>query len=146
MPLGIWSHIINFGLGILMRIWNEERKASKEDREFQLAIAAQKMEWMDKARDRVTHSTFLQTMMMALVFVMLGVLVLFPLLAAFADIPLFILHEYVKETGILFWKSTVPIKEFLQVNGLYFPKEVSIILISATEFVFGAVVGGVGRR
>ena len=144
--LGIWSHVINFGLGIVMRIYNEERKAAKEDREFQMAVAAQNMEYMNKAREQVTHSTFLQTMMMGMVIVGLGVMVLFPLVAAIYDIPLFLLHEYVKETGILFWKTATPIKEFLQVNGLYFPKEVTTILIAATEFVFGAVIGGVGRR
>ena len=144
--LGVWSHVINFGLGIVMRIFNEERKAAKEDREFQMAVAAQNMEYMNKAKEKVVHSTFLQTMMMAMVIVGLGVMVLFPLIAAIYDIPLFLLHEYVQETGILFWKASVPIKEFLQVNGLYFPKEVTTILIAATEFVFGAVVGGVGRR
>ena len=142
----IITDLISFGLGVLLRVFNEERKAKAEDHKLQLAVASQNYDMLKDHRTAVVGSTFLQTMMMIMVFVAMGVLVLFPLLAAFADIPLFILHEYVKETGILFWKSTEVVHDWMQINGLYLPEEFQILMIEAIKFIFGAVVGGVGRR
>jgi len=139
-------HAINFGFGILLRIWNEERKAAKEKHEREQALLANKMEILDKQHVYVRESSFLQFMMMVMVFVAMGVLVLFPLVAALGDIPLFLLHEYTKETGILFWKSSQVVWEWAQVNGLYIPHEFQLVMLSAIEFIFGAVVGGIGRR
>ena len=142
----VWTHVINFGLGILLRLWNEERKAKKDADRMQMALLSKKMEVLSNQHERVAGSTFLQFMMMCMVFVAMGVLVVFPLIAAFGDIPLFILHEYVQETGFLFWKSAMVVQEWTQVNGLYLPEEFQMVMIAAIEFIFGAIVGGVGRR
>lgn len=140
------TEFISFGLGIVMRIWNEERKASAEKHKLDMAIASKKFEILNAQHKQVAGSSFLQFMMMIMVFVAMGALVLFPLIAAFADIPLFILHSYVKETGILFWKSMTTIHEWREIQGLYLPEEFQILLIEAIKFIFGAIVGGIGRR
>lgn len=142
----ILTEVISFGLGVVLRIFNEERKANRENHKLQMAIATQKYEILQDQRNAVVSSTFLQMMMMVMVFVALGVLVMFPLISAFFDIPLFILHTYVQETGILFWKGTQHVSEWMQIEGLYLPEEFQVLLIEAIKFIFGAVVGGIGRR
>lgn len=142
----VWTDVISFGLGIVLRIWNEERKAAAASHKLQMAVATKNYEILSDHRDAVSKSTFLQFMMMCMVFVAMGVLVMFPLLSAFFDIPLFILHEYIQETGFLFWKGTKTVSEWMVVDGLYLPAEFQILLIEAIKFIFGAVVGGIGRR
>ena len=142
----VLTEFISFGLGVVLRVWNEERKAAKEQQKLQMAAATQNYEFLKDHRESVVKSTFLQSMMMGMVFVAMGVLVAFPLIAAVYDIPLFILHTYVEETGILFWKGTKHVSEWVTVHGLYLPEEFQILMIEAIKFIFGAVVGGVGRR
>ena len=142
----ILTEVISFGLGVVLRIWNEERKASAENHKLQMAVATQKYEILQNQQKAVAGSSFLQFMMMCMIFVAMGVLVAFPLIAAVWDIPLFILHSYVQETGILFWKGTKTVTEWMEISGLYLPEEFQILLVEAIKFIFGAVVGGIGRR
>ena len=136
------QHAITFGVGILMRLWNEHQKEKAQEQKMLIAIATKNKEIINEAKDKVIASTFMQTMMMIMVMSALAVVAGFSLIAAWMDVPLVI--ETVEKSG--FWIFSTDVKVFKEVSGLLLPEEFRVVIIAATEFIFGAVVGGIGRR
>ena len=136
------QHAITFGVGILLRIFNEHQKSKEKEQKLLLAAATKKQEFINEAKESVVASTFLQTMMMILVVVALTVVAGFSLIATFLEQPLVV--ETIVKKG--FWIFSHDVKEFKEITGLFLPEEFRIVIISATEFIFGAIVGGIGRR
>ena len=136
------QHAITFGVGILMRLRNEHQKEKAQEQKMLIAIATKNKEIINEAKDKVIASTFMQTMMMIMVMSALAVVAGFSLIAAWMDVPLVI--ETVEKSG--FWIFSTDVKVFKEVSGLLLPEEFRVVIIAATEFIFGAVVGGIGRR
>lgn len=132
--------------GAFLRIWAEERKDAAERRKFELAAMTQSNAILETQRERVTGSTFLQFMVMLMTFTALMVFAVFPMIAVMWDVPLFITLEYYKETGFLFWKGTMAVKELIPVHGLYLPEDFHLIIQGAVSLIFGNVTAGMGRR
>ena len=132
--------------GALLRVWNEGRKDALEKQKLRMAIRAQDTKILESARKSVVSSTFLQFMMMVMVFVGLGALVLIPLLARVLDVPLFVVLEFYKETGFWIFKTGRNVKELIPIEGLYLAPEFQYIIQGAVSMIFGNVVAGLGRR
>ena len=132
--------------GALLRVWNEGRKDALEKQKLRMAIRAQDTKILESARKSVVSSTFLQFMMMVMVFVGLGALVLIPLLAIVLDVPLFVVLEFYKETGFWIFKTGRNVKELIPIEGLYLAPEFQYIIQGAVSMIFGNVVAGLGRR
>ena len=111
-----------------------------------MAVWTKNSEMVKEARDSVVKSTFLQFMVLMMVIIALAALIGLPLFAALFDIPLFVTLEFWKETGALFWKSSVMVTEVMQINGLWLDPEFAHIVQGAISMVFGNVVAGMGRR
>ena len=132
--------------GAFLRVWAEERKDANERRKFELAALTKNNAILEAQRERLTGSTFLQFMVMLMTFTALMVFAVFPLAAVVMDVPLFITLEYYKETGFLFWKGTMMVKELIPVEGLYLPEDFHLIIQGAVSLIFGNVTAGMGRR
>lgn len=140
------SHAINFGLGVVLRLANEHFKAKEKEQKLNMALISKKTEILEMQHEKVAASTFLQSLMMTMVFVAMGVLVLFPMLAVFLDVPLVVLWERTVQSGFWIFSSTKTVESWEIINGLYLPEEFKAVMIAAIEFTFGVVLGGVGRR
>ena len=138
--------IISFGVGIVVRLFNEHQKASERAAKFNMAVAARNNEVLKEARADVQKSTFLQEMSMLLLIVALLVAAAFPVLALVLDVPLVILWERTVSSGFWIFSSTKTLATLESINGLYLVPEIMSVIVHATQFVFGAMVGGLGRR
>ena len=54
-----WIAIIEFGLGVFLRLFNEHNKQKAVDHKMTLALVSQQTEIINKAREDVAKSTFL---------------------------------------------------------------------------------------
>ena len=138
----MWTHAIQFGLGVALRLFNEHQKSKEKENKMMLAAATQRQEFIDKAHENIASSTFLQTMMMFMVMSAFIVVAGFSLIASFLNVPLVV--ETIETSG--FWIFSKEVKVFKEITGLLLPEEFRTVIIAATEFIFGAVVGGIGRR
>jgi hypothetical protein len=133
---------ISFAVGIVMRFLNEHSKDKAKQQEFLFKAALAKNNTINMAKEATASSTFLQIMMSMLVFGSFVVIAGFSLLAALLDLPLVI--ETIKSEG--FWIFSKDVKTFTEITGLLLPEEFRFVIIECTKFLFGAVVGGIGRR
>ena len=138
----MWTHVIQFGLGIVLRLWNEHSKDKAKQHNMMMAAATKRQEFIDKAKEATVASTFLQSMMMFMVVSAFIIVAGFSLLAGYLEQPLVV--EQVVTKG--FWIFSKEVTEFVQVNGVFLPEEFRLVVIAATEFIFGAIIGGIGRR
>ena len=138
----MWTHVINFGLGVLLRLFNEHQKASDKNHALMMAAATKRNEFINQAKESTVGSTFLQSLMMVMIISALMVVAGFSLIASMLDVPLVV--ETIKTSG--FWIFETEVTEFKEVTGLFLPEEFRSIIIAATEFIFGAIIGGIGRR
>ena len=141
-----WIAIIEFGLGVFLRLFNEHNKQKAVDHKMTLALVSQQTEIINKAREDVTKSTFLQELMMLMVVVALLIAGAFPILAVWLDVPLVVLWEHTVTNGFWIFQSSKEVRELVPVEGLYLVPEILAVIASATRFLFGAVIGGIGRR
>lgn len=138
----MWEHIITFGVGIVMRLWNEQRKDDAAERDYLIKARDARVEDLNNIRQETIKSTFLQTMMMFMVMTAFLIVAGFSLIASWLDVPLVV--ETIEQSG--FWIFSKDITVFKEITGLLLPEEFRTVIIMATEFIFGAVVGGIGRR
>ena len=141
-----WIAIIEFGLGVFLRLFNEHNKQKASDHKMTLALISKQTEIINDSRDAVAKSTFLQELMMLLVVVALVIAGAFPVLAVYLEVPLVVLWEHTVTSGFWVFQSTKEVRELVPVEGLYLVPEVMAVIASATRFLFGVVAGGVGRR
>lgn len=83
---------------------------------------------------------------MLMVVVALLVAGAFPILAVYLDVPLVVLWEHTVTSGFWIFQSSKEVRELVPVEGLYLVPEIMAVIASATRVVFGAVIGGIGRR
>ena len=141
-----WIAIVEFGLGVFLRLFNEHNKQKAVDQKMTLALVSKQTEIIGQARDDVAKSTFLQELMMLMVVVALLVAGAFPILAVYLDVPLVVLWEHTVTSGFWIFQSSKEVRELVPVEGLYLVPEIMAVIASATRVVFGAVIGGIGRR
>ena len=141
-----WVAIVEFGLGVFLRLFNEHNKQKAADQKMTLALVSKQTEIINQARTDVAKSTFLQELMMLMVVVALLVAGAFPILAVWLDVPLVVLWEHTVTSGFWIFQSSKEVRELVPVEGLYLVPEIMAVIASATRFLFGAVIGGIGRR
>lgn len=143
--LGVWGHLLNFGVGLAFRFLNEERKSAQMNHELNMAAATQNAEMMRAARENLGRTPVLQVFLGIMLMSSLAALIAFPLVAVYLDVPLVFIWERAVETGI-FFKRMVDVQSIETVTGLFLPHEFQTVIIVVLEFITGAVVGGLGRR
>ena len=141
-----WIAIVEFGLGVFLRLFNEHNKQKAADHKMTMALVSKQTDIISQAREDVAKSTFLQELMMLMVVVALVVAGAFPILAVYLDVPLVVLWEHTVTNGFWVFQSTKEVRELVSVEGLYLVPEIMAVIASATRFLFGAVVAGIGRR
>lgn len=138
----MWTHIINFGVGIALRLFNEHQKSKEKEHKMMLAAATQRQELIDHAKADLKDTPFLQSVMLFMVVSAFIIVAGFSLVAAALDQPLVV--ETIVKKG--FWIFSHDVTEFKEISGVFLPEEFRLVVIAATEFIFGAIVGGIGRR
>lgn len=137
---------ISFGVGVVVRLWNEHQKQKAADAKLQMAMLTNQHKILHETREHVARTTFAQMG----IFVLLGFAVLtlfaFPLVAAFTDLPLFLFHTYLEETGFWIFSGVKEVTELVTIDGLYLPEETTTIISAAVSFFFGVVGAGIGRK
>ena len=137
---------ISFGVGVFVRLWNEHQKQKAADAKLQMAMLTKQHNILQETREHVAKTTFAQIG----IFVLLGFAVVtlfaFPLVAAFTDLPLYLFHTYLVDTGFWIFSGVKEVTELVTINGLYLPEEATTIMTAAVSFFFGVVGAGVGRR
>ena len=85
-------------------------------------------------------------MVMLMTMTALGAFVVFPIIAVVMDVPLYITHTWIKDTGFLFWSGAREVIDLIPISGLYLPEDFHYIIQGAVSLIFGNVTAGMGRR